>query len=103
MTTQTIAERVAAGAAFLDEREPGWDKRIDLDKLSIGSGCNCVLGQLYQGFGLGLVATGLVDTIDQDVDLGFYWDDEGTVREEVQDLTAAWQRLIAARRAGDPR
>lgn len=45
-----VAERVAAGAAFLDEHEPGWwradDKRaIDLDMLDMGTGDVCILGQ----------------------------------------------------------
>ena len=42
----TIAERVAAGAAFLDEHEPGWADRVNLKRLYIGSTCNCMLGQL---------------------------------------------------------
>jgi len=49
MTTMT--ERVEAGAALLDKRlgTRTWDKRIDLDALNLGSSCNCVLGQLYDG------------------------------------------------------
>ncbi len=31
----TIAQRVAAGAALLDEKRPGWWRRIDLDTLDI--------------------------------------------------------------------
>jgi hypothetical protein len=47
MTETAVAQSVAAGAAFLDERMPGWPERIDLDKLDL-SGCwRCVLGQLF--------------------------------------------------------
>jgi hypothetical protein len=46
----TIAERVAAGAAFLDEHDPGWwradvPNAIHLDTLDLGSERSCVLGQ----------------------------------------------------------
>jgi hypothetical protein len=46
----TIAERVAAGAKFLDEHDPGWwradvERAIDLDTLDLHNGDMCVLGQ----------------------------------------------------------
>ena len=41
--------RVAQGVAALDEKVPGWDKRIDLTTLSLGSSRYCILGQLYSG------------------------------------------------------
>lgn len=46
----TVTERVAAGAAFLDKRDPGWwvpgtERAIDLGTLSIASASQCVLGQ----------------------------------------------------------
>jgi hypothetical protein len=46
----TIAERVAAGAAFLDEHDPGWweedvERAISLDWLDLGDDETCVLGQ----------------------------------------------------------
>lgn len=45
-----IAERVAAGAAFLDEHDPEWwrpdvDRAIDLDALDLAEPDRCVLGQ----------------------------------------------------------
>ncbi|HTJ37080.1 MAG TPA: hypothetical protein VL738_27960, partial [Dactylosporangium sp.] len=50
MPEATIAERVAAGAAFLDEHDPEWwradvERAIDLDKLNLGHGDACILGQ----------------------------------------------------------
>ncbi len=47
--TDTIEQRVAAGAAWLDEHEPGWERRIDLATLDLASSCRCVLGQLFAG------------------------------------------------------
>jgi hypothetical protein len=46
----TITERVAAGAAFLDEHDPDWwkagvERAIDLDGLSLVEPDMCVLGQ----------------------------------------------------------
>jgi hypothetical protein len=46
----TIAERVAAGAAFLDEHDPEWwradvERAIDLVALNMESGRTCILGQ----------------------------------------------------------
>ena len=46
----TTAERVAAGAAFLDERDPDWwradvDRAIDLEILDLAEPAHCVLGQ----------------------------------------------------------
>lgn len=99
----TIPERVAAGAAFLDEHEPGWDSRIDLERLDLGSSCACVLGQLYKGFGAGLIATGLLDyEYSRGADLGFHWlvgTTEAAELREIKDLTAEWHHLITERRS----
>lgn len=45
-TVPTIAERVAAGAAYLDRHMPTWVDVIDLDRLDLGDPCGCVMGQL---------------------------------------------------------
>lgn len=42
----SVEQRVAAGAAWLDEHEPGWERRIDLGVLELADDCRCVLGQL---------------------------------------------------------
>lgn len=64
-------ERVARGAALLDEklfdavaRERGndWRYAIDLARFSILSSASCVLGQLYDGdYAAGLDALGITD------------------------------------------
>jgi len=42
-----VQERVARGAAWLDENRPGWRDAISLQELDMRSGCDCVLGQVY--------------------------------------------------------
>src|SRR5437764_14197069 len=94
----TITRRVAAGAAFLDQEIPGWDRLIDLDRLDIGSGCRCVLGQINRNednpalsYDLGMTVLGLDDR------------DSGTLgvngdRRDLYALTDEWRAVIAARR-----
>lgn len=48
MTELTITERVANGAAWLDENKPGWERIIELADLKLENTCQCVLGQLFQ-------------------------------------------------------
>ena len=89
----TIAERVAAGAAFLDERKPGWDGQISLYHLNIASDCNCILGQLGGGFFNGALDFGLTSD-RQTRPLGFTG-----APSLYRALTAEWRRVIEARRA----
>jgi hypothetical protein len=101
-TTLTIAERVNAGAAWLDEHRPGWRNRIDIDTIDVASVRCCPLGQVYgaswcaplllhdggQGTALGFYA------IAEDLDLG-----ADACLAEYAELTRAWRELILARRA----
>lgn len=43
----TIEQRVAQGAAWLDENYPNWWQIIDLSTFNINSCHECVLGQMY--------------------------------------------------------
>lgn len=109
-TTTTIAERVAAGAAWLDEHEPGWVDLIDLDKLNLASGCRCILGQLESPRldpDYDPPDTAYVEALDHygvaDPDgLGFNVEPalpRQIRHEQFQALTAAWRELIQQRRA----
>jgi hypothetical protein len=96
----TIAERVARGAALLDEKQPGWWQRIYPDIIDIDSCERCVLGQVYEaedgndyGYSTGLTALG-IDLGGPEHDHGFDCD-----WDEQEDLTAAWRELIESRRA----
>lgn len=98
----TIADRVTAGAAFLDEHEPAWLGSLHLGDLDLDNYEQCVLGQLYGTFGSGAdrfeltdeatIALGFTATGD-DAAHDFDW-----VKEEMPLLTAEWKRFITARR-----
>lgn len=109
--TTTIAERVAAGAAWLDEHDPGWWRTdapedpslgrdaqpIDLDRLDLASPCMCVLGHRW-----GHYAHARLEAINGHDAVGFGFDAETDVypdrRVEYQHLTAEWRRVIRERR-----
>lgn len=101
----TIAERVARGAALLDEREPGWHQRIDLETLDMELPCNCVLGQLHHdqddplagdGYWPALEELGIPAwPVSKPAAYAFAADKIGGYPA----LTAAWRELIESRRA----
>lgn len=113
----TIAERVAAGVAWLDQNRPGWVQRINLDTLDLGDPCQCVLGQEFTVEARGDLATPyeigrqalLRSTNDEaatlvSAGLGFHAmaDIIGPATEtdpEYVRLTTAWRDLIAQRRS----
>lgn len=107
MTELTHEQRVARGAALLDRVNPGWWKRIDLERLSLGSCKRCVLGQLYGEYAIDAFrALGLPDNDagDEQAEHGFTfrWD-EGCRRNAELDadlaaLQARWVELITDRR-----
>lgn len=105
-TVPTVAERVQAGAAYLDEHEPGWVDRIDLETLDINSQCQCILGQLHGSYRDAPPVEAAADAdgshygvLAWAIPLGFgmNWNDCIT---DGRKLTAAWRELISARRAG---
>jgi hypothetical protein len=113
----TVAERVAAGAAYLDEHDPEWWREgvrnaISLSRLDLGDGNSCVLGQrcpaermmrshlnspfdvqlryITRGRGLWAELQPWAAQHGFATDRGCgYWR-----------LTAEWKRIIKARRAG---
>jgi hypothetical protein len=112
----TVTERVAAGAAFLDEHDPEWwradvERAIDLDRLNIRSDGACILGQRcplerddkYLAFGAILSGIPASSGFRMDawaVPLGFTSDwSSDNQEEEWGSLTAEWKRIITGRRA----
>jgi hypothetical protein len=110
----TVAERVAKGAALLDEREPGWWRDIDVDRLDLSSPCRCVLGQLTTDLTeeddwdavcvrFGIRPWNTHNGLPTDYELGFNAVEcryhEPPTGEEYDALTEEWLRVIAARRA----
>jgi hypothetical protein len=47
----TVRERVAAGAAWLDQEAPEWREIVETGNLDIMSGVSCVLGQVSVAMG----------------------------------------------------
>ena len=108
-----VARRVAAGAAYLDEREPGWWERIDLDRLNMSAECGCVLGQLATDletplwsaivWEFGLRRQGWeVFGLPTDFDLGFNAGSTQSKKAQYREyaaLEAEWKRVITGRRA----
>lgn len=90
----SVEDRVAAGVALLDERDPGWAQRLPrLSRLAIGSAENCVLGQLYGYFYNGWTRL-RISGPDTEA-YGFAeWD-----RGKVGRCNAAWRRAILERRS----
>ena len=121
----TVTERVAAGAAFLDEHDPQWwradvERAIDLADFDLESTSSCVLGQRcplelhfnaaewmsrYDTFAIklsGIVAFDRSDLSGWAVPLGFQagtYDDSDDYYDEYDELTAEWKRIITGRRA----
>ncbi len=46
-THKAIRDRVEKGAAWLDDREPGWEGRINLGELFISDVTQCICGQVF--------------------------------------------------------
>jgi len=63
--------RVARGARWLDQREPHWEKLIDLDTLRMADGCRCVLAQT-------------ADRLIVNLDRSWEYDDESGVNPYTQ-------------------
>lgn len=87
----TIAERVEAGAAWLDANRPGWVDRINLETLDMASPRRCILGQEYGYFGSALPDVGQ-PFINRVQALGFDGGAPGV-------LAGRWRDYITARRA----
>lgn len=127
MTDLTIEQRVAAGAAWLDEQVPSWLDLIDLYTLRLDDGCRCILGQTFGDYGLAPLAGAPDEEFDEDEGryflgeipdeydaaaavLGFQSSEVSASRplkrpilQDVRDreygeLTAEWKRLILSRR-----
>lgn len=54
-----VRAAVWAGIGYLNVHRPGWRRKIDLDRLNLASGEQCVLGEVYGEFDKGLSTLGL--------------------------------------------
>jgi hypothetical protein len=93
MSSQTAAERVAAGAMLLDERKPGWYKTIDNALLNIASCRKCVLGQVYGDFSDGVRELALGSQFGQ---YGF-----SCGSDTAEAINEAWREVIGGKRLAE--
>lgn len=96
---------VERGAAFLDEKLPGWEDKIDVERLNLESTCGCVVGQLHGGlrgrwrsnaYWRGMDELGLNADSSEAAKYGFVT--RGSGADHWENLTDAWRRLIERRR-----
>lgn len=94
-TTEDMpGERVNAGAAYLDGRNPVWFDAINLETLDMEHPCLCILGQLAGNYSSGYDLYG-IKTGEDRIRLGFFsW-----VPAESVMLRDAWRAEILARRS----
>jgi hypothetical protein len=98
MLTRAEADtRVALGAAFLDRKQPGWEREIDITTLRLCDDGNCILAQLSvpqtRVYSLSAMKFGLSPDGQRTIDLGFFthtWSDYIALQD-------AWIAAIADR------
>lgn len=105
--------RVARGSAHLDVVRPGWHTQIDVGTLALHDVCDCIMGQLSDGWGrfIDCCACLGLESVDAAVDYGFYLNDGpefdeftragGTLIDWYRPLQDAWIEAIAARVLAD--
>lgn len=96
MSELTVEERVAAGAAWLDDRLPHWPLLVDLNRLDLSDSCACILGQTFGDYGRApIIGKGSMSREEYATELGFQ---AGSDWRDYDDLGVEWKRLILARR-----
>jgi hypothetical protein len=91
-------QRVQAGALFLDEQMPGWEKRINVGYLDMLHPRYCILGQLF-GYYFAGQSRLQINTPEEAVRLGFLCENKKSIRQfrESYFLECAWTDLICQR------
>lgn len=54
LESEFVRQSVKRGAALMDENDPRWFEKINLESLDMKNPCLCVLGQVYGRYGSGL-------------------------------------------------
>jgi hypothetical protein len=101
-TADWALARARSGAAWLDAKYgPDWDRRIDFDRLDIGSPIWCIVGQLIMHGYLSLMfatqvvehgfSRGLLDLVVILLPIG-------PVKRAYRPLTDAWKKVLRERR-----
>lgn len=89
--------RAARGAAALDAaRHDDWRGMIDPDRLDLDCTINCVLGQLYHEYGIGVFALYVGSDDGNRSDWAWAHGFAGVSYGEDQALQVAWLEIIGA-------
>ena len=91
MTDEEIVEKVRNGVTLLDAQMPDWRQRVRVDLLDFGSHFLCVLGQVYETFGRGLVVLGIEHSYRE---FGFACPVGGPC--QCDRLVEAWRKEVSA-------
>jgi hypothetical protein len=111
ITAEQVRARVRRGAAYLDDVDPAWHRRIDPAALELGNGRQCILGQLHGEFRLGLGRSRLISMSSapraslSPVAYGFTCVDGVPEAWQARDydlLNEAWRDAVHTRQAADP-
>ena len=106
ITPEAAQQRAARGAAYLDEVDPGWYERVDVQTMELGHASCCVLGQLHGDFRLGLSRSRLLSMGSapraslSPVHLGFLCvadPDPAWQERDYRHLNRAWQEEVRQR------
>lgn len=83
----SVGTMVREGAEWLDQVRPGWQDSVDTDRLDIGSGEWCVIGQVFA---------------DEGACCGWcYVDEDRRLVEEVGEDLPGWDRVRSSFIGGD--
>lgn len=93
----TEAERVEAGAAYWDEKIPGWEDRVNEQRLDTESRCHCVARQLL-GAWEGLVPKKMSFGRSQSLGMAALSESPAGREWEYEALNREWRSQIAKRR-----
>ena len=95
-------KNIARGVALLDEKLPGWEERVNLNRLDLSSTCDCVCGQIvtkkdrwWSRYRHGLAVLGIEE--HHAGRYGFV----ATGNTKYASLTDEWARVIRAKRRGE--
>ena len=86
------AQRVSAGAKFLDSVHYTWANKVDIAKLAMQDGESCIVGQLYNGYETGLSRLGISST--KAMSYGF---EDESYEVTYTALTAAWKAHLTVK------
>lgn len=105
MSDILAAQCVARGAALLDVKRPGWHHNISLNRLRTASTEDCILGQLFGNYSVGIKEI-LDPALDNIFNRGYHGftahdSDEGEFAS-YGELDRAWKGYIRSRRGESP-